>query len=105
MCGVPHAPLHGFRQERQRELQLGCGRAGYDARLRGDDDALRPVHLLRHSRSLCNRILFPDLCQDEHGRGRHHQVDTDTRGCVPVPYRCVRRLPGLLRLPHITPTV
>ena len=38
MCGVPHAPLHGFRQERQRELQLGRGRAGYDARLRGDDD-------------------------------------------------------------------
>lgn len=37
---VNSCTLCGFRQERQRELQLGSGCAGHDARLRGHDDAV-----------------------------------------------------------------
>ena len=40
---VNSCTLCGFRQERQRELQLGSGCAGHDARLRGHDDAVCPV--------------------------------------------------------------
>ena len=46
MCTVL-CPLCGIRQKWQRKLQLGCRRTGNDARLRGDDDAVRAVHLLR----------------------------------------------------------
>ena len=40
----------------RRKLQLGCRRTGNDARLRGDDDAVRAVHLLR-----C-RLGFRKMC-------------------------------------------
>ena len=40
MC-IVLCPLCGIRQKWQRKLQLGCRRTGNDARLRGDDDAVR----------------------------------------------------------------
>lgn len=104
MRAVPVGPLRGLCQERQRELQLGGRRIGDDARLRGNDDALRPAHLLLHSRNLGHRVRFSDLRQDEHRRGRYHQVDSDTCRRVPVPDRRILRIPGLLRLPYITET-
>ena len=44
---VNSCTLCGFRQERQRELQLGSGCAGHDARLRGHDDAVVPKVLYK----------------------------------------------------------
>ena len=44
-CLLCPYPLCGNGQERQRKLQLGCGCAGDDARLRGNDDALCAVCL------------------------------------------------------------
>lgn len=60
MCTVL-CPLCGIRQKWQRKLQLGCRRTGNDARLRGDDDAVRAVHLLRCRlgfRSRCRQIYI-----------------------------------------------
>ena len=94
-------PLLRFRQKRQRQLQLGSGCAGHDARFRGDDDALRAVHLLRRRLGFRRRCRAPDLHQDEHGRGRHHQVDRIAAGRVPLHYRGLDRVPGLFRLSHI----
>lgn len=42
MCALFHHPLFSSGEKRQRELQLGCGCAGDDARLRGNNDVLRP---------------------------------------------------------------
>lgn len=39
MCTVSR-PLRRAGQKRRRELQLGCGRSGHDARLRGDNDVV-----------------------------------------------------------------
>ena len=36
--------LYGLRQKRWRELFVGSGRTGFHARLRGNDDAVRPVY-------------------------------------------------------------
>ena len=58
MCTVL-CPLCGIRQKWQRKLQLGCRRTGNDARLRGDDDALCPVYLLRYRRS----YVIVSVCQ------------------------------------------
>lgn len=41
MCALFHHPLFSSGEKRQRELQLGCGCAGDDARLRGNNDVLR----------------------------------------------------------------
>ena len=60
-------PLRGIRQKRQRELQLGRGRTGDDARFRGDDDAVCAVYLLRCRLGFRRRCRAPDLYQDEHG--------------------------------------
>lgn len=43
MCALFHHPLFSSGEKRQRELQLGCGCAGDDARLRGNNDVLRPA--------------------------------------------------------------
>ena len=94
-------PLRRTGQKRRRELQLGGGRAGYDARLRSDDDAVCTVHLLRCRLGFRRRCRAPDLYQDEHGRGRCRQVDRIAAGCVPVHHRSLDRVPGLFRLPHI----
>ena len=40
MCALFHHPLFSSGEKRQRELQLGCGCAGDDARLRGNNDVL-----------------------------------------------------------------
>lgn len=50
MCALFHHPLFSSGEKRQRELQLGCGCAGDDARLRGNNDVLRPSSLLCHRR-------------------------------------------------------
>ena len=70
MCALFHHPLFSSGEKRQRELQLGCGCAGDDARLRGNNDVLRPSSLLCHRRDLCDCVRIPDLRKDEHGRGR-----------------------------------
>lgn len=62
MCTVL-CPLCGIRQKWQRKLQLGCRRTGNDARLRGDDDAVRAVHLLRCRLGFRSRCRAPDLYQ------------------------------------------
>ena len=41
MCALFHHPLFSSGEKRQRELQLGCGCAGDDARLRGNN---RGIH-------------------------------------------------------------
>ena len=60
-------PLRRICQKRQRKLQLGSGRIGDDARLRGDDDAVCAVYLLRCRLGFRRRCRAPDLHQDEHG--------------------------------------
>ncbi len=67
MCTVL-CPLGGIRQKRQRKLQLGCRRTCNDARLRGDDDAVRAVHLLRCRLGFRSRCRAPNLYQNEHRR-------------------------------------
>ena len=94
-------PLRSTGQKRQRELQLGSGRAGDDARLRGDDDAVCAVHLLRCRLGFRSRCRAPDLHQDEYGRrGRHEVYRIADRG-VPFHHRGLDRVPGFLRLPYI----
>ena len=100
MCTVPR-PLRGVGQKRRRELQLGCGRSGHDARLRGDDDAVCALHLLRCRLGFRHRVRAPDLHQDEHGRGRRGQVDRVACRRVPFHHRSLDRVPRLFRLPHI----
>ena len=73
MC-IVLCPLCGIRQKWQRKLQLGCRRTGNDARLRGDDDAVRAVHLLRCRLGFRSRCRAPDLYQNEHRRGRRGEV-------------------------------
>lgn len=94
-------PLYRIRQKRQRELHLGSRRAGHDARLRGHDDALCPVYLLRSRIHFSHCVRAPDIHQDEHRRGRHIQVYCLAPRCVPVHYQRVDRVPGIFRLPHI----
>lgn len=60
MCALFHHPLFSSGEKRQRELQLGCGCAGDDARLRGNNDVLRPSSLLCHRRDLCDCVRIPD---------------------------------------------
>ena len=98
-----HPLLPGIRQKRQRELQLGCGRVGLDARFRGNDDAVRALLLLRRRHDSGHRVRAPDLHQDEHGRRRHHQVHRGPFRRVPLHYRRVNRIPRLFRLPRIRP--
>ena len=62
---VNSCTLCGFRQERQRELQLGSGCAGHDARLRGHDDAVCPVYMLLHRIRSGHRVRLPDLHQED----------------------------------------
>ena len=100
MCIMPY-PLCRVRQKRQRELQLGSGRAGDDARLRGDDDAVCAVHLLRCRLGFRRRCRAPDLHQDEYGRrGRHEVYRIADRG-VPFHHRGLDCVPGYVRLPDI----
>ena len=94
-------PLRRIRQKRQRELHMGSGRAGDDARLRGDDDAVCAVHLLRCRLGFRGRCRAPDLHQDEHGRGRRHEVYHIADRGVPFHHRGLDRVPGFLRLPDI----
>ena len=94
-------PLHGAGQKRRCELQLGCGRSGHDARLRGDDDAVCALHLLRCRLGFRHRVRAPDLHQDEHGRGRRGQVDHVACRRVPFHHRSLDRVPRLFRLPRI----
>lgn len=100
MCTV-FRPLRGAGQKRRRELQLGCGRTGDDARLRGNDDAVCTLHLLCHCLGACRRCRSPDLYQDEYGRGRRGQVHRLTYRSVPLHHRGLYRVPRLFRLPHI----
>lgn len=100
MCTVSR-PLRGAGQKRRRELQLGCGRAGHDARLRGDDDALCAIHLLRCRLGFRHRVRAPDLYQDEHGRGRRGEIHRVACRRVPFYYRSLDRVSCFLRLPHI----
>ena len=100
MCTVL-CPLCGIRQKWQRKLQLGCRRTGNDARLRGDDDAVRAVHLLRCRLGFRSRCSAPDLYQNEHRRGRRGEVYRITCRCVPLHHWCFNRVPCFLRLPHI----
>ena len=100
MCTVL-CPLCGIRQKRQRKLQLGCRRTGNDARLRGDDDAVRAVHLLRCRLGFRSRCRAPDLYQNEHRRGRRGEVYRITCRCVPLHHWSFNRVPCFLRLPHI----
>ena len=90
-----------FRQERSRKLQLGSGRACHHARLRGDDDALCPVYLLRYRRSLRHRVRLSDIHQDEHGRGRNHQAYTHAGRSLPFHHRCDNSLSGIFRLSNL----
>ena len=94
-------PLRGLCQKRRRELLVGRGRAGDDARFRGDEHAVRAVHLLRRRLGFCRRVRAPDLHQMEHRGAGHRQVDPVAGGRVPVYYRGLHRIPGLFRLPHI----
>ena len=94
-------PLRGIGQKRQRELHLGSGRAGDDARLCSNDDAVCAVHLLRCRIGFCGRCRSPDLYQDEHRRGRRDEVDRIATGRVPFYYRGLDRVPGHVRLPDI----
>lgn len=94
-------PLRGTGEKRQRELQLGRGRAGHDARFRGNDDVVRPICLLRYRLGLRGRCRAPDLYQDEHRRRRHCQVDRIAVGRMPFHHRSLDRVPGLFRLPRI----
>ena len=100
MCALFASSLFGSG-EKWRELQLGGGCAGDDARLRGNDDVLRPSSLLCHRRDLCDCVRIPDLRKDEHGRGRYYQVRRNACGRVPVPDRCLPCLSCLFRLSHI----
>lgn len=93
--------LRGTGQKRQRELQLGGGRAGHDARFRGNDDAVRALLLLCRSQHLGHRVRAPDIHQDEHGRGRHYQVHRNACGRVPFHYRGLYRVPRLFRLSRV----
>ena len=94
-------PLRGTGQKRRRELQLGSGRAGDDARLRGDDDAVCAVYLLRCRLGFRGRCRAPDLYQDEHGRGRRHEVDRIAHRRVSFHHRSLDRVPGHVRLSDI----
>ena len=61
-----HHPFFGNGQKRQRELHLGSGCAGYDARFRGDQHVICPVYLLRYRLAMCHRIRPPNLYQVEY---------------------------------------
>ncbi len=74
---------------------------GNDARLRGDDDAVRAVHLLRCRLGFRSRCRAPDLYQNEHRRGRRGEVYRITCRCVPLHHWSFNRVPCFLRLPHI----
>ena len=100
MCIMPY-PLCRIRQKRQRELHLGSGRACHDARLRGDDDAVCAVYLLRCRLGFRGRCRAPDLYQDEHGRGGCHEVYRIADRGVPFYHRGFDCVPGFLRLPDI----
>lgn len=100
MCTVL-CPLCGIRQKQQRKLQLGCRRTCNDARLRGDDDAVRAVHLLRCRLGFRSRCRAPNLYQNEHRRGRCGEVYRITCRCVPLHHWSFNRVPRFLRLPHI----
>lgn len=93
--------LRGLCQKRWCELLVGRGRAGDDARFRGDEHAVRAVHLLRRRLGFCRRVRAPDLHQMEHRGAGHRQVDPVAGGRVPVYYRGLHRIPGLFRLPDI----
>lgn len=92
------APLFRLRQKRRRELLVGSGRAGFHARLCGDDDALCPVHHLRGCRRFCGHSRIPDIYQDEHGRERNHQAHTHAGRGLPFHHRCDNSLSGIFRL-------
>lgn len=102
MYAMVPCPLFGNGEKRQRGLQLGRGRACNDARLRGNDDAVCPVCLLRRRLGLRRRVRSPDIHQDEHGGREHHQVHRDALRGVPFHYRCLHRFPGLFRLPCLS---
>ena len=101
MCALFHHPLFSSGEKRQRELQLGCGCAGDDARLRGNNDVLRPSSLLCHRRDLCDCVRIPDLRKDEHGRGRNHQAYTHAGRSLPFHHRCDNSLSGIFRLSNL----
>jgi len=96
-----HPPMFGICQKRRRELQLGCGRAGHDARLRGHDDAVCPIHVLRARLGSGCHSRAPDLHQDEPGRRRRKQVHHDACRRLPLCHRRVFRVPRLFRLSRI----
>ena len=96
-----HGSLLRLRQERSRKLFMGSGCACHHARLRGDDDAVRPLHLLCGRLRAGRHIRAPDLYQMEHGRGRHREINLDAVRGVHVHHRRLHRIPSLFRLPHI----
>ena len=96
-----HGSLLRLRQERSRKLFMGSGCACHHARLRGDDDAVRPLHLLCGRLRAGRHIRAPDLYQMEHGRGRHREIHLDAVRGVHVHHRRLHRIPSLFRLPHI----
>ena len=100
MCIMPY-PLRRIRQKRQRELQLGSGRACHDARLRGDDDAVCAVYLLRCRLGFRRRCRAPNLHQNEYGRRGRYEVYRIAHRRVPFHHRGLCRVPGLFWLPHI----
>lgn len=61
MYFIPDDALLRLRQMRKRKLQLGGRLTGHDARLRGNDDAVCTVCMLRHCLSPCHRVRAPDL--------------------------------------------
>lgn len=63
-------------------------------------DVCAIYHLCRGRRLRCH-IRFPDIHQDEHGRGRHHQAYRLAGRRVPVHYRGFDRISRVLRLPHL----
>lgn len=96
-----HGSLLRLRQEWSRKLFMGSGCACHHARLRGDDDAVCPLHLLCGRLRAGRHIRAPDLYQMEHGRGRHREIHPDAVRGVHVHHRRLHRIPGLFRLPHI----
>ena len=95
------AALCGLRKERQRELLLGRRRIGFDARLCRNDDDVRPVYHLCGCRRFCGHSRIPDIHQDEHGRRRNHQAYPHAGRSLPLHYRGIHRIPGILRLPNL----
>lgn len=94
-------PCSVFAKSGGVNYSWGSGRAGFHARLCGDDDALCPVRHLRGCRRFCGHSRIPDIYQDEHGRGRNHQAHTLAGRGLPFHHRCDNSLSGIFRLSNL----